>query len=377
MAMLSKWAQQSDCPIHLCRDHVKLITSEHDFMNFVSSSATCSVLVLSPIIKRAISHPYTKTLRKLGTVSPSEIFDNADYDTDKQYSVYVNQPKTIQGVIASATLPKGVQQLHTQPEAPLTFVLSAKVSGSPAIGLWDTGAATSFISKGFVVQHALQTQPSNAPIILADGTQTTANGQVIVKLQMQKYCHNITFQVLDLLPQFDFILGNDWSKQHQVQADFGDADQKPRLKLRRPKAIILYPSGPTAEISNVSINDTPLLSAVQAVRAIEHARRKNDIMPFLVLIRESPSTSKTTSLDVNSTRESRLSALLEQYDEVFAAPSIGAQIENVPQFIRIAPTSEPPDRPAFRLSMNERREVEKQVADLLAKGWISPSSSNY
>jgi hypothetical protein len=380
--MLSIWANQLDCSNECIRDNVNVVASERELKNHDSSCVPCSILVLSPNIKKEISRPYTKSLRKLGTVSRSKLFGDTEYDNDELYSVYAKQPKDLQGVIASAALPSGVQQLHTQPDSPLTFVLSAKVSGIPAVGLWDIGAATSFISKGFAVQHGLQIQPSNTSIILADGTQTTANGYVTVKLQMQKYCHNITFQVIDLLPQFDFILGNDWSQQHQVQADFGDAEHsvKPRLNLCKPKAIALYPSSPTVPIRYALLSDTPLLSAVQALRAIQllqHARRTNDTKPFLVLIRESSSISTSTISDINSSRVSQLNALLEQYDEVFAAPSDGAHIDNVPQCIQIAPDSKPPDRPAFRLSMRERQEVEKQVAELLAKGWTSPSNSNY
>jgi hypothetical protein len=50
---------------------------------------------------------------------------------------------------------------------------------------------------------------------------------------------------------------------------------------------------------------------------------------------------------------------------------------NLPACIPIEPGHKATHRPAFLLSLKYRHEVEKQVADLLAKGWIEPSSSNY
>jgi hypothetical protein len=163
--MLSLWTNQLDCSNECLRENVNVVPSESELKSHDLSCAPCSILVLSQNIKKVASCPYTKTLRKLGTVSPSELFGDTEYDNDELYSVYAKPPKSLQGVIASAALPSGVQQLHTQPDSPLTFVLSAKVSGIPAVGLRDTGAATSFISKGFVVQHGLQIQPSNTSII--------------------------------------------------------------------------------------------------------------------------------------------------------------------------------------------------------------------
>jgi hypothetical protein len=100
-------------------------------------------------------------------------------------------------------------------------------------------------------------------------------------------------------------------------------------------------------------------------------------MPFLVLIREFPLTSTSTTSNIKLSRVSPLNALLEKFDEVFAAPLDGAHIDHVPQCICVAPGSKPPDRPVFRLSMEERQKVKKKVTELLAKGWISPSCSSY
>jgi hypothetical protein len=45
--------------------------------------------------------------------------------------------------------------------------------------------------------------------------------------------------VIDVLPQFELILGTDWSRKHQITADLGDESDNP-LCLRHPH-VTLYP----------------------------------------------------------------------------------------------------------------------------------------
>ena len=45
--------------------------------------------------------------------------------------------------------------------------------------------------------------------------------------------------------------------------------------------------------------------------------------------------------------------------------------------IKITPGSEPPNRPPYRLGPAEQDELEIQIKDLLAQGFIRPSSSPY
>jgi hypothetical protein len=101
-------------------------------------------------------------------------------------------------------------------------------------------------------------------MILADGTLAKIHGKVTANIRVQKYCHTVTFLVSEMLPQFDFFLGNDWSQRHGVKADFGHSSlAKPCLQSRCPK-VTLYPIQETLPAGTDSIEDVPLLTAVQA-----------------------------------------------------------------------------------------------------------------
>jgi hypothetical protein len=364
--------------LSLSQDNLEDLRAYQD-CKFQSPRDTSAIVVVSPEVNESQLMPYLRHFRKLGTFSPSTLFGTVGKTENNQlYSVYCDPPQStsVPSVLASTSLPDAVQKLHTEVAPPLTFVLSVKVAGVPAKCLWDTGAATSFMSKGFVLQHGFDVKPCYTTITVATGIQSAIHGRVTAKLKIQKYCHEVTFLVTDMLPQFDLILGNDWSMRHGVQADFGNPSKPnatgPHLKLRQPQ-VSIYPVREIAE--NQPIRDTPLLSAAQASRALNALQGRTLHAPFLVMVRASDKPRMDSCTD-NEQRDTRLEALLHQYSEAFTAPLEGANVQEVPECVPIQPGSKPTDRPAFRLSMKERHEVETQVADLLAKGWITPSSSN-
>src|SRR5262249_12550555 len=71
--------------------------------------------------------------------------------------------------------------------------------------------------------------------------------------------------------------------------------------------------------------------------------------------------------------------LIAEFPEVFPAdlPKELPPRRAVDHRIDIVPGSEPPSRPAYRLSPPEAEEMDKQIKDLLAHGYIRPSVSPY
>jgi len=79
----------------------------------------------------------------------------------------------------------------------------------------------------------------------------------------------------------------------------------------------------------------------------------------------------------NSAVQRELRALLDDYRDVFPSelpaglPPERGECHTIP----LEPGAAPTNRPMFRLSFTEREEVEQQVKELLAKGYIEPSVS--
>jgi hypothetical protein len=221
---------------------------------------------------------------------------------------------------------------------------------------------------------------NNSTIVLADGNTKDTLGTCKVKLQVQKHCGDVVFHVTDLVNGFDVILGNDWSQQHCVEAKFGGfSSQDSHLYVRRTKTRIyplrptLFPKGDAASAVLVP----HMLSAVQVKRLLKKGTARGCESPFMVIVREQRQPPLPIDQDKIAMRSKSLDALHKEHSNVFEPPRLGASQNSVRECIELEPEARPPNRPAFRLSMPQRQEVEKRVAELFESGGIQPSRSEF
>ena len=121
-------------------------------------------------------------------------------------------------------------------------------------------------------------------------------------------------------------------------------------------------------------SSVPLLSALQLKRAVRQADRT-----FMVMV---SAVSGDTGLPQVATETDvavpGLQGVLDEYKDVFSPMPEGLPpARGVGHTIPLEPGTIPPFKAMFRLSPKEKLEVEKQVSELLAKGWIEPSISPY
>jgi hypothetical protein len=93
-----------------------------------------------------------------------------------------------------------------------------------------------------------------------------------------------------------------------------------------------------------------------------------------VLVLDATETLTTPDSKPSST-DPRLTSILNSYSDVFEQPSTRLIYDLAPPSVPTVPDVVPPNRPAFRLSLLERQELESQNTKMLEKGWIQPSSS--
>ena len=74
-----------------------------------------------------------------------------------------------------------------------------------------------------------------------------------------------------------------------------------------------------------------------------------------------------------------VSAVIKKFIDVFPTtlPDRLPPKRNIDHAIELTPGTEPPSRPIYRLSYEETNELKKQLADLLKKGYIQPSTSPF
>ena len=257
----------------------------------------------------------------------------------------------------------------------LTFVFDSQIAGIKSSVMFDTGASHNFVNAQFVKQHHLHLDSAPLQVHLADGSTMVSDGVVTVKLKIQTYHTTITCRVMPLVDGIDMVLGSAWAERNKVVADF----TRPCLHLR-PTAktwhmpVSLVPR--RHEPSSQATTEPAIISAVQASRLL--LRPRNDCRPaFLVVIRVAKDTDTATSTN-HSDEDPQLSALLNQYSDLFAPPTNSQQHVGITAgAVPLTDDSHPPNKPAFRLSLKERKEVEDRVSLMLENGWIQPSHSGY
>ena len=314
----------------------------------------------------------------------------------------------------------------------LTMLMTGTVAGAPAKLLCDSGASDCFISVAYAKSVGLAWTPTRGAVTLGDGASLQICGEVTARVHMQAYFGKVRCLVAALAPQFDVVLGDSWLVQHRVRLDFG---ARTLSLIKGSRRLTLLCDQPCAA-PTTPVEPSPLLTAMQFARHVKRGART-----FVALVRPgdglAPSASRdglapsspTTPGDglapsagrdglapsdsatpgdglVPSTRRDgpvpaappkpgdgpvpsastdglvppdKLQALLDSYSDVFPAdlpdglPPLRGGLGHT---ICLEP-GPPPWRPIYRLSPLELQEVKRQIADLLAKGFIEPSVSPF
>ena len=131
--------------------------------------------------------------------------------------------------------------------------------------------------------HKLRPSPLDTTIMLADGTTVKSTEVVTLKLRVQQHTSTCRFVVTDMVPGFDVVLGDDWSRRHAVVASFAGSATCALPHLWLPKTRCrLVPAGPDAVPSDPS---EQVISAGSAARLLA-APRFGSAAPFVVLVRK-------------------------------------------------------------------------------------------
>ena len=258
----------------------------------------------------------------------------------------------------------------------LTF--HAQVQNCNAVVLLDTGASHSFVSLRFLNNHGINFQPGKDSAAIADGKLMPLHGKTKLQLTFEGFQSCANAYVAALNPSYDLILGMEWLEIHHAVLDCRNAT----CALKKgTKKFTLRPT-PTVLLT---VTKTNYITATQLLK-VERRRGK-----ILMVMLSQASDGIDIADEIDEEREWKvagslfenvpqpLRALVEEYKDVFPLdlPHHLPPERDVGHSIPLMEGSKPVFRPIYRLSPAERQEVEKQVADLLERGWINASKSPY
>lgn len=284
-------------------------------------------------------------------------------------------------------------QLSALSDDALCMTFQGRAAGYPALVAADSQASHVFIRRSLIERSGAHMTPVNETVKLADGiSHAGLIGICAFKLQIGPLHDSVRAYVMnDLASHHDVILGQDWLIARKAVLNYEHmcmsvkkGDRKYTLKsFRVPHVPVMAQDSPV------------LMSAAQVKRALaKHADNS-----FLVMVRDvqeeddGPDPSKPLAGPANLPEDadkhigngicdrSAIRALLKKFEHVSKTELPGLPPDR-PEFraepiIRLKPGAQPPAPRMYRLSPSEKKEVERQVAQMLRQGLIQPSSSPY
>ncbi|MFS8014882.1 putative transcription factor interactor and regulator CCHC(Zn) family [Helianthus anomalus] len=218
--------------------------------------------------------------------------------------------------------------------------------------LFDSGADKSFIDNKFckLLNLPVKTLSVKYEVELADGTLETASTMLDGCVISFKN-HSFPLSLFPLkLAGFDIVLGMDWLSHNQAQ-----------IICNKKQVVIKTPSGESLTIQGDTQHGLPeQVSMLKASRCM-----KKGCVIYMAQVTVDEQKPKIEDIPV-----------ISEYPEVFPEELPGLPPDRQVEFrIDIIPGAAPVARAPYRLAPTKMKELRTQLDDLLAKGFIRPSSS--
>jgi len=258
--------------------------------------------------------------------------------------------------------------------------------------LLDTGATANFISQGLAKQLSATIRACRQAPVHTVGGRVTILGTCQPRVCIQGHKSSPLCLVLpDLLLDYGLVLGKPWLVQHKVhvQCETGQCTVE-----HKGKRITLTP------VSAEDIEEAPVepaaasaqqpcpteweddrLSEARLVSADRLAKEWHKVPGarlFAMTLHPSELAAVGKDIPPEPDVPPELREIIREYAAVFEEIPDGLPpYRGEPHVIELLPEAQPPRQIMSRLTPKERVELEKQVAWLLKKGFISESNSPY
>ncbi|GBG80198.1 hypothetical protein CBR_g30564 [Chara braunii] len=258
-------------------------------------------------------------------------------------------------------------QRYDDNNAPLMYV-RIQVGQASCSALLDSGASRNFMNQSFMQRAGLGAQvrrkANPTAIKLADGKAQQLLDSYIEAVPVYfapHPCEPVTFDILDT--DFDIILGMPWlaSADHTVNFHRRTLTVRDAFSAEVPCTIpLLHPSIWCQVVTAKSFRATCAYEQPEQIGLC--------FLPTIAVVDSSPT-------DLSS--DPRVVRLLDEFADIFETPTGVVPDRPISHEIILEAGVVPPKGCIYRMSEEELEVLRAQLDDLLAKGWIRPSSSLY
>ncbi|KAJ9507837.1 hypothetical protein QJQ45_019250, partial [Haematococcus lacustris] len=255
------------------------------------------------------------------------------------------------------------------------IILHGTFAGHPARFMVDSGATGNIVSQQYLMRNGLHLATTLSPrrLLLPGPKHTTLPTYTLppCSIRMGTYRDRLQLSMANIPnPSFDIVLGKPWLAAKNPCVDW--INNVVRLE-HAGSTHTLTPPPPTP----LQADQLNLLSAPRFRRAARH----DEVFMALLTQQPNPSSSPSTSTPAPDPPplHPKAAALVQQYPSVF--PKELPAVQDMPRrsvdhTIHLTGPA-PSPRPIYRMSQPELDQLKKQLDDLLAKGFIRPSTSPF
>ncbi|KAJ9529163.1 hypothetical protein QJQ45_007834 [Haematococcus lacustris] len=268
------------------------------------------------------------------------------------------------------------------------FILHGTFSGHRARFLLDSGATGNIVSSRFLQQAGLRMAGKAAPgRLLLPGPSPSYLPTYELShctVHLSTYHDRVPFVMADISnADYDVVLGKPWLTAKNPDIDW----PLERITLRHAGAVHTLAAPPSPA-------PNPSASQLLSPARFRKAARKDAVF-VAVLTDSSPPLSPSPAVPSSHTSTSTspppaqpqwppslspsATALLSEHIEVFPKelPSVHDLPHRSVDHVIQLESGTPPNRPVYRMSQEELDELKRQLDELLAKGYIRPSTSPF
>ena len=251
-------------------------------------------------------------------------------------------------------------------DEPLHMNFPGTVAGRQTKILIDTGASSNFMDYSMVRRLGLRVYGNTGVVLCGGKASVPIKGQVNCLVNINNYRQRLYFNVTDLPVGHPVILGNSWIIEHSAILDYELMQLRFQHNLQRycfscPESKRLTEGGTEGQI----------LSILEGMQCIEEGC--DHFLATIVV----PETTKANEIQSLAGLDLDTIHLLETYSDVFEDLPPGLPPHRDEPFRIDLQDHSPISSRGYRLTPKEREQVESQIRDYLAKGWIRPSKSGY
>jgi hypothetical protein len=265
----------------------------------------------------------------------------------------------------------------------LKFVYTGRLAGETVRVLFDTGASRSFVTTELVERCGIAQQENDAcRVVLADGSAAhSVRKAAACKMQLGSHVYCADLLVVPLCTAFDIVLGQDWLAKYNavLHAGTGAVYLGSGARQRVLQPVMDSSSEPPPR----EVTESVLLNATQLQRMV----RKGEVREaYLAVVRVAATVDdvqrgplvagQPVPIGDGPVNNQRLVELLNRYADRFddippGSRSTAGAVHSIP----LVPGAQPINQRPYRTPQALLPELERQIQDLLDKGWIRPSDS--